>query len=293
MINFKINNTDKPLDAPVPVKYFTFSAGEVQVDVNAIRIYNAVLTNNARKIPTHVTIDAFVNNSEVVMALAMTVDAIRRVDASITIGLKLKYLPYSRQDRVMNPGEALSLKVFCNMINSLNFTEVEVWDVHSDVSLALLDRVKHIPVEQLARYVPVPNGMNNLVLVAPDAGAIKKIDKVAKAMSRPFVRADKVRSVKDGSITGTTVYSDHIGTQDFLIVDDICDGGRTFIELAKILRPLTNGNVYLYVTHGIFSNGLDVFNGVIDRIYVSNPFPSVDITNPIIYMLRNTELTNA
>jgi ribose-phosphate pyrophosphokinase len=68
------------------------------------------------------------------------------------------------------------------------------------------------------------------------------------------------------------VYSEHVRDHNFLIVDDICDGGRTFIELAKVLRPLTNGSIFLYVTHGIFSQGLDVFKGVIDHIYTANLF---------------------
>jgi ribose-phosphate pyrophosphokinase len=63
------------------------------------------------------------------------------------------------------------------------------------------------------------------------------------------------------------------GARDFLIVDDICDGGRTFIELAKVLRPLTSGQVKLYVTHGIFSAGFEALAGL-DRIFVANPFPA-------------------
>ncbi|HCW17254.1 MAG TPA: phosphoribosylpyrophosphate synthetase, partial [Achromobacter sp.] len=48
--------------------------------------------------------------------------------------------------------------------------------------------------------------------------------------------------------------------QPVLVVDDICDGGRTFLELASALRDTTRQPVYLYVTHGIFSKGLGELN---------------------------------
>lgn len=262
-----------------PVKYFTFSGGEVQASIDAYKV-----RQNAQN---SIVIDAALYNSNDIMALFMTVDAIRHINPIIPLALRMKYLPYARQDRVMNPGEALALKVFCNMINALNFTEVEVWDVHSDVSLALLDRVKAVTVDQLVRVVPILTP--NTILVAPDAGANKKVGNVAKSFGNQMVRADKVRSVKDGSITGTVVYTDHVGDKDFLIIDDICDGGRTFTELAKELKQKTNGKVYLYVTHGIFSKGLDVFNGLIDKVFVAVPFPDVDLKNPIVYQLVNVD----
>jgi ribose-phosphate pyrophosphokinase len=169
----------------------------------------------------------------------------------------------------------------CDIVNSLGFSIVIVWDVHSDVSLALLDRVHNKKQHHFYRRIP----WTNTVLVAPDAGAMKKTLEAAKELGLPMVRADKIRSADTGEITGTVVYSEHIGDRDFLIADDICDGGRTFIELAKVLRPLTNGKIYLYVTHGIFSKGLDVFNGLIDGVYTANPFPGVDLNHKLLTVI--------
>ena len=109
------------------------------------------------------------------------------------------------------------------------------------------------------------------ILVSPDAGANKKVFEFAKLHGyKRVVRADKVRDVSTGEILSTQVFSEHVGNADFLMLDDICDGGRTFIELARELRKLTTGKIFLYVTHGIFSKGGDVFDGFIDQIYTSN-----------------------
>ncbi len=227
-------------------------------------------------------IQAQLNSSDSIMELVLVVDAIRRVAGDgVKLHLTCRYLPYARQDRVCAEGESLGLRVMCDIINRLYFETVIVWDVHSDVSLALLERVWNVPQKHFVSRIK----WDNTILVAPDAGAIKKTLETAKELGLPIVRADKMRSVQDGSITGTVVYSEHVGDKDFLIVDDICDGGRTFIELAKVLRPLTNGHIYLYVTHGIFAKGLDVFRGLIDHVYTANPFPQVDLGHQLLTVI--------
>ena len=269
---------------------FLFSGGEMQVALEQVS-YDPMEALNRHSSNIQLDVTANIRDANGVMELMMLVDALRRQYAKSELHLTLPYLPYARQDRVMKPGEALSLKVFCTLINSLNFTTVNVWDVHSDVSLALLDRAYNTPQEDFllltGLFTPWEVGadgeeqaIENLpILVAPDAGAMKKISAAAKAMGTTYIRADKTRDVKTGAITGTVVYPPGIGHFDedanYLIVDDICDGGRTFIELGRELRKITAGKVMLYVTHGIFSAGLGVLTEIFDHIYVANSFLNV------------------
>jgi ribose-phosphate pyrophosphokinase len=261
----------------IPFKSFTFSGGEVSVKLESSLYFNGDLTRPF-------TITSALTSSDKIMELAMITDALRRqYGASIKIELYIPYLPYARQDRVCAPGESLSLAVIAQFINSLKFDVVRICDVHSDVALALIDRVKNVEVQDILneRLVGVSG---DVVLVAPDAGAIKKVLKVSQKTGLPMVRADKIRDVSTGAITDTVVYSDHIGNKSFLIVDDICDGGRTFIELEKKLRPLTDAYVYLYVTHGIFSKGLEPL-GCFNKVFTAFPFPNVDETNPLLEII--------
>ncbi len=206
--------------------------------------------------------------------LALLMDAARRKFGSRarTYTLYMNYLPYARQDRVCNEGESLSVKVVADFINGLKFDTVVCKDIHSEVGAALLDNLSHHTLPTVARGLLFKCPPENTVLVSPDAGANKKVLGFAKDVGyTQVVRADKTRELATGKITGTVVYSENVGDKDFLIVDDICDGGRTFIELAKELRKLTTGKVLLYVTHGIFSQGTKVFDGLIDHVYTSNP----------------------
>lgn len=85
---------------------------------------------------------------------------------------------------------------------------------------------------------------------------------------------NKARNVQTGEITGTEVYGD-VKDKVVLIIDDICDGGRTFIELGKVLKERGASKVILYVTHGIFSQGKQVFEGIIDEVYAKHDWTTI------------------
>lgn len=245
----------------VPVKIFKFSGGEVSVKIE----------NPSSVIAKMINIDADINSSDDLMTLLMLTDAIRRIDTSARITLGMPYLPYARQDRVMVPGESLSIKVFTSIINAQNYAEVMVWDAHSDVGVALIDRCVNVPQYALVR---TGNVDEKTILVSPDAGAEKKIFSFAKEFGfAGVIRAGKVRDVSTGKIMSTEVNWPTAGyktDRDFMIVDDICDGGGTFIALAEVLRPRTTGKIKLLITHGIFSKGIEVFDGIIDEVMVIN-----------------------
>lgn len=240
-----------------------FSGGEAQVRFDDVRPTDGPFIIRAQ-----------LTDANSIMELLLVTDALRRMSPWASIALICPYLPYARQDRVCAPGEALSVKVMCDLINAQNFDSVEIWDPHSDVAMALLERAHAVGQEVFVNRLPLGS---NTRLVAPDAGAMKKIAKISAATGLPFIQASKVRDTITGEITGTDVHWDFVGRsdEDLLIVDDICDGGRTFIELAKVLRQRTSGRILLFVTHGIFSQGLGVFEGLIDHVYTANAFPGV------------------
>lgn len=268
----------------VPVDHFTFKGGEEQVKID--------LTHAPHGCIGFVDITAKIKNSADIMVLALLVDAVSRLenlDVHAEFTLNLPYIPYARQDRVMQPGEALSIKVFANIINSLGFDKVIVDDPHSDVSTALLNNVKIRSQDTLfASYVGGEFGVKprvdlsgNCVFVAPDAGARKKAQKVADLFRLPLVEAGKTRNVVDGKITDTVLYG-QVSGKECVIVDDIADFGNTFKALGKILKEQGAKKVTLYVTHGIFAGGVDCFDGVIDEIHSYHPWmENIDGRNEI------------
>jgi ribose-phosphate pyrophosphokinase len=147
-----------------------------------------------------------------------------------------------------------------------------VQDPHSDVVTALLDRVVIAdPLPPLRRALAA---LGRAALVAPDAGARKRVMYLARALELDVVFAEKVRNTQTGKITGTQVVGE-LPDCPLLVVDDICDGGRTFTELAAALRTRQaeqrqSQPLHLYVTHGIFSKGLGPLLEHYETIFTRN-----------------------
>jgi ribose-phosphate pyrophosphokinase len=227
-----------------------------------------------------VTIEASITSSDKLMLVFMATDALRRMGFK-DINLFTPYLPYARQDRVCNEGEALSIKVLCDLINSQNYNKVYTLDNHSEVSTAILNNCVEINSFEIFKRCTACCSWGNWALVSPDAGALKKTYKLSKELGGiPVIECSKQRDVTNGKILKTIVYYDDLSMFDKLVItDDICDGGRTFLELAKVLKEKNATHIILYVSHGIFSQGVNVlikkeepWNGLLDAIYTTSSF---------------------
>jgi ribose-phosphate pyrophosphokinase len=242
---------------------FVFPGGESQVTVPA------ELQEIAQDLG-QVRIHALLKSANDVMQLLLLTDALRRLNPCMVLHLDMPYVPYARQDRVCSPGEALGAAVFCKLINDQDYASVTVVEPHSDVTPALLQRTRIVDASAfLAAALRAPQFERGVTFLAPDAGAHKRVQALAKKLKVPDVLfAQKVRDPRTGRITETRA-PDVIPAQPILVVDDICDGGRTFLELARAMRPKTDQPLYLYVTHGIFSHGFDELNSLYDRIFTA------------------------
>lgn len=206
----------------------------------------------------------FKSNADI-MELLLFADALKRSSKEIGT-ITIKYFPYSRQDRSDPFNTSFSLKVMTNIINSIGAKRVVIYDPHSDVTPALINNVAIIKQKNILRKY-IPSNINHY-LISPDAGATKKTNTLFKPNSTiAVVQCTKLRDSQSGLITGTQVHIDNLHNKPCYIVDDICDGGKTFIEIAKELKKLNAGKIVLLVTHGFFTKGLEVFEGLIDEVY--------------------------
>lgn len=209
------------------------------------------------------------------MLLLLATDALRRGGAK-DIRVLMPYLPFARQDRVMVSGEPLSIKVFASIMNAQSYSGVIVYDVHSEVSAALLNNF--ISINNHAFVSEVLRDKSDYLIVCPDHGASKKIFSLCRHLNYfgEIIMCDKRRNVATGEILDITVSHDDLNGKDVFIVDDLCDGGGTYTAIADELKRRNVGKINLIVSHGIFSKGLSVF-GSIDHIYTTNSFCDLDI----------------
>lgn len=202
------------------------------------------------------------NDSEILEVI--TLSHYLRAHGVEKLFLELPYVPFSREDRA-EIGHGLL--VFCQLINFCNFDLVVIKDPHSDVTPALLN--KCVTIQQHNIFSKYFHKDQRLTLVSPDAGSLKKIYKLATEIKPlQIIECSKVRNYHTGVITGTYVKEPVFLENNHYIVDDICDGGKTFIEIAHQLKGQhVTGKIILMVTHGFFTKGLEVFDGLIDEIY--------------------------
>src|SRR3989344_9679757 len=130
----------------------------------------------------------------------------------------------------MVSGEPLSIKVFAKILNSLDLNKVIVFDAHSDVSVALLNKCQNIPNHEMVKHFLKEFDLTDFTLVSPDLGAYKKVDKLAQkiAYKKEIATGLKIRDLATGQIIKSDVNTDDLQGKACIIVDDICDGGRTF-----------------------------------------------------------------
>jgi ribose-phosphate pyrophosphokinase len=249
----------KPLDGKeIEFQSFTFAGGEPHIKINA-----------DFDTETEITITHRLNSFNDLGLLCLAVDALKRMDAKIS-NLIIPYFPSARQDRVMVKGEPLSVKVYADIINSLGFKKVIILDAHSEVTPALITNCDAISNHNFIKQVFEKIG-SNVKLISPDGGALKKIYKVSEFLGAvEVVECSKSRNVKTGKLTGFKVYAEDLEGQNCLIVDDICDGGGTFIGLADELKKKNAGKLYLAITHGIFSKGFDELESCFTHIFTTN-----------------------
>ncbi|MBN9297579.1 MAG: ribose-phosphate pyrophosphokinase [Filimonas sp.] len=194
------------------------------------------------------------------------------------IELHISYLLAARMDRVMLEGEPFSLKVVAAMLNSASFKKVKIFDPHSEVATALIDRSyavsNHAFVKDALDTYFNSNAKETFSLVSPDAGALKKIHKLAQYLQiENVVECMKERDVRTGALTSFKTTADNLQGQTCFIIDDICDGGGTFAGTAKMLKEKGATKVALIVSHGIFSKGINIAE--ISEIYSTDSFANV------------------
>lgn len=297
-----------PENSDIQFKHQKFPDGQQNIILNPDDLDNYL---EGKWIEYKVQIKSRLNNWLDLELITCAVASLRELEVK-EIHLYTPYIMGARSDRKFEEGGGNNyLKdVICPIINSLNFKTVTCIDPHSDVLEACIKGFRKNPEPNV--FVNLTDFLfhdkygrewckggdndisNDFVLVSPDAGASKKIYKVAERIGYKgdIITCSKDRNT-DGKLTKTIVPVTgeqhnmlHKGPyKDFIIIDDICDGGATFINIAKEIKQYfhesgkTQSKIYLIVTHGIFSKGLKELSKYFDGIYSTNSYSDWDYSD--------------
>lgn len=203
-------------------------------------------------------------------------------NVNFNVGMKriyIPYMPYARQDRIATKGDPLSINVLAIILKNFA-TEIHTLDLHSEKAYSWLsdniNTINHSPLPYIKEFLVQAKIEAQITFVSPDEGAKLKVKEYAdKLNSNGIVYCGKKRDPITGKLCGFTIdgYT-HTKTPNALVItDDICDGGGTFLGLADVLKAEYPGiPIYLFTTHGIYSQGLDKLAAVFEKIGSTNSF---------------------
>ena len=211
-----------------------------------------------------------------------TIGSIREYYMSRPCRLYIPYLPHARMDRVKNEEDVFTLKAFARYINALNFSIVYVWDAHSSVGPALIDRCVDVSAQNYIEEAIKELGYakNSICLFFPDEGAQKRYGTMFPDYPQAF--GIKKRNWETMRIEGYNIIGEeNIKNKYVLIIDDICSYGNTFVKAAEAIQAAGAVDMSLYITHceDAISKG-DIFKkDIFENVFTTNSLVRSEETN--------------
>jgi len=214
---------------------------------------------------------------ENLMEFLLLGDAVKRGEARKVIAV-LPYHGYARQDRVHRPGECLSSAVVTKLIESVGFDKLITVELHSDAILGFF-KIPLVHLSGLSLFKEeISKNKDDLVVVSPDAGAVKRAQGFAEDLDVPLALIEKKRDLNQPhKVVSMKVVGDVKGKIAF-IVDDVIVSGGTLVNAAYLLKQKGVIQVIAAATHADFVGGADKIlqDSPIDKIWVTDTIPIPD-----------------
>lgn len=186
------------------------------------------------------------------MELFLLIDAAKRASASRVTAV-IPYFGYARQERKDQPRVSIAAKLMANMLRTAGIDRVLTMDLHASQIQGFFD----VPVDHLygsavfSDYFGSELDVSNLVVVAPDVGALKIARAYAKRLNAELAVIDK-RRPKQNSAEVMNIIGEVDG-KDVLLIDDIIDTAGTITSGAKALREAGALQIMAACTHPVLS----------------------------------------
>lgn len=211
---------------------------------------------------------------ENLMELLLLIDAVKRAEARKAIAV-LPYHGYARQDRMHRPGECISAQVVARLIESAGADKLITVELHNEAILGFFKiPVVHISGLEIFQK-EVKKQTDDVVVITPDAGAIKRAQKFAEGLDIPLAYIEKKRDLTTPhKLISMKVVGD-VKDKIAIVVDDVIVTGGTLVNAAYLLKQKGAKQVIALATHADFVGGADKIlqDSPIDKIWVTDTIP--------------------
>ncbi len=191
------------------------------------------------------------------------------------------YLCYARKDRKTKPRDPVTTRYVAALFEAVGTDRIVTIDVHNLMAYqnAFRCRTEHLEATQLfVDHFAQIAGEEDLVVVSPDSGGVKRAEQLQAALSRRLGRpvgaafAEKHRS--GGVVRGEALIGEVQGCTA-VILDDLISTGGTIARAARACKAHGAAHVFAAATHGLFMDGAGelIKEAAVEKIYVTDTVP--------------------
>jgi ribose-phosphate pyrophosphokinase len=189
--------------------------------------------------------------NDALMELLMMVDAAVGGSAHRVIAVTPWY-GYSRQDKKSSPREPISARLVARMLESAGIDRILTMDLHSGQIQGFFQKpCDHMTALFILTQYFTDLGLEDIVVVAPDAGRVKLNKLFASKMGADLAILNKERPTQQ--VAEINYVIGDVRDKTALIVDDLIDTAGTLRVAADAVRDAGARRIYAAATHGIFS----------------------------------------
>ena len=211
--------------------------------------------------------------NERIMELLITIDAAKRASAK-NINVVLPYFPYSRSDKKDQPRIPITAKLMAQIIEAAGATRVITCDLHNAAIQAYFNiNCDRLTGEYILEKYFLDKKIEDMVIIATDAGSAKKAYKYSKFFNCPIALVDKRRDGNNDKAISSTIIGD-VTDKNAIIFDDEISTAGTLMETVNVLSKYGARNIYAAATHGI------LVGEEIERIK-NSPIKELVVTNTV------------
>ena len=215
------------------------------------------------------------NSSDAIVETLLVVDAAKRAGCR-SFTLVAPYQSYSRQDKTDHLRSSIGSKMLSDILEKVGVTRLITIDLHASA----IQGFYNIPVIHLngnkifIEYFKSLN-LENLCIVAPDQGAVKRASDFCKAFPEATFAMINKKRVKPNQIHSMELVGD-VSNKNVIIVDDMADTMGTMKKAAELLTQNGAKSVRCVATHGILSGPAidNLNNSPITELLVSDTIES-------------------
>lgn len=217
------------------------------------------------------------NSSDNIMETLLVIDAAKRAGCK-SFTLVAPFQGYSRQDKTDHLRSSIGSKMLADVLTAAGMNRIITIDLHASAIQGFYNvPVIHLNGNKIFIEYIKENNIEDLTIVAPDQGAVKRASDFCKAFpDATFAMINKKR-IKPNEIHSMELVGDVSG-RNVVIVDDMVDTLGTMCKAADLLISKGALSVRCIATHGILSGKAieNLYNSKITELLVSDSIPGIN-----------------